>query len=76
MYACTIGADIDRTLPVWQPRAVRPAVEPEPAPTPAPEQAQGPGKRRAGASGDDVADPLAQLAKDLGAPPVPGTGAD
>ena len=34
-FACTIGADIERTLPVWQPRSVRGQPEPEPEPAPA-----------------------------------------
>eukprot|EP01044_Picomonas_judraskeda_P013664 COSAG03_NODE_2088_length_3143_cov_4.252957_2_plen_61_part_00 len=47
-FACTIGADIERTLPVWQPRSVRRAPEPEPEPAPEATQAQGPGARKAG----------------------------
>ena len=40
---------------------------------PAPTQAQGPGQRKAGESTrpDERPDPLAQLAKELGAAPVP-----
>ena len=69
MFACTIGADIDRTLPVWQPRSARRPAEPEPEPEPAPEptQAQGPGKRAAGQSlrADERPDPLAELAREV-----------
>ena len=67
MFACTIGADIDRTLPVWQPRSARRPAEPEPEPTPEPTQAQGPGKRKAGQSlrADERPDPLADLAREV-----------
>ena len=67
MYACTIGADIERTLPVWQPRPVRREPEPEPEPPPAATQAQGPGQRRSGETlgADDKPDPLAELAKEV-----------
>ena len=67
MFACTIGADIDRTLPVWQPRSARRPAEPEPEPAPEPTQAQGPGKRKAGQSlrADERADPLADLAREV-----------
>ena len=69
----TIGSEIDRTLPAWQPRAARRGPEPEPEAAPAPTQAQGPGQRKAGQSTrpDERPDPLAQLAKELGAGPVP-----
>ena len=45
----------------------------EPEAAPAPTQAQGPGQRKAGESTrpDERPDPLAQLAKELGAGPVP-----
>lgn len=73
MFACTIGSEIDRTLPAWQPRAARRGPEPEPEAAPAPTQAQGPGQRKAGESTrpDERPDPLAQLAKELGAGAVP-----
>ena len=66
MFACTIGADIDRTMPVWQPRAL-PKTEPAPAPEPepAPEPTQGPGQRKAGAGSGEPPDPLAELAKEV-----------
>lgn len=71
MYACTIGADIERTMPVWQPRsAIRREPEPEPEAPPEPTQAQGPGQRKAGQKlrSDERPDPLAELAKHIGAP--------
>ena len=73
MFACTIGSEIDRTLPVWQPRVARREPEPEPEAASAPTQAQGPGQRKAGESTrpDSRPDPLAQLARELGAGPVP-----
>ena len=68
MFACTIGADIDRTLPVWQPRSARRPAEPEPEPAreAEPTQAQGPGQRAAGQSlrADERPDPLAELARE------------
>ena len=71
MFSCTIGSEIDRTLPTWQPRGAR--RELEPGAPPAPTQAQGPGQRKAGESTrpDERPDPLARLAKELGAAPVP-----
>ena len=64
MFACTIGADIDRTMPVWQPRAL-PKAEPSPEPEPAPEPTQGPGQRKAGAGSGEPPDPLAELAREV-----------
>eukprot|EP01043_Picozoa_sp_COSAG02_P071867 COSAG02_NODE_13311_length_1411_cov_1.799543_2_plen_72_part_00 len=66
-FACTIGADIDRTLPTWQPRSVRKPPETEPEPAPEPTQCQGPGARKAGESQrrQDRPDPLAALAKEI-----------
>jgi hypothetical protein len=66
-FACTIGADIDRTLPTWQPRSVRKPPQSEPEPEPAPTQCQGPGARKAGESQrpEDRPDPLAELAKEI-----------
>ena len=67
MYACTIGADIERTLPTWKPRSARREPEPEPEPAPAPTQAQGPGTRKAGESlkADEKPDPFAELAREV-----------
>ena len=66
MFACTIGADIERNLPVWKPQAApaRPPTPPEPPPDP--QQAQGPGQRRAGTeTKDEKADPLKELAREV-----------
>ena len=73
LFACTIGSEMDRTLPAWQPRAARREPEPEPEAAPAPTQAQGPGQRKAGESTrpDERPVPLEQLAKELGAGAVP-----
>ena len=66
MFACTIGADIDRRMPTFVPQSV-PRQHAEPEPEPAPTQAQGPGQRKAatGGAAGELPDPLAELAREV-----------
>ena len=66
MFACTIGADIDRRMPAFVPQAA-PRQHAQPEPEPAATQAQGPGQRKAGTGGaaGELPDPLAELAREV-----------
>ena len=66
MFACTIGADIDRRMPTFVPQAAQ-RQHAEPEPEPAATQAQGPGQRRAATGGvaGELPDPLAELAREV-----------